>query len=228
MTEEEWERSLHRGPMLNYLQDRISERKFRLFAVACCRRQWNLFPPVPHRKVIKAAEQFADGVGTVEELGAMAEPLRRITNSTDCSPSTVQWHVARAAEYVTQPVGISTCEVALRVAACLSEAVSGRLHVYRREFDPEPDPEEYQQISLLHDIAGNPFRPEIIDSNWLTSTVVAMARRAYQSRDFSLMPILADALEDAGCDNPDILNHCRGAGSHMRGCYVIDLVLGKK
>ena len=74
---------------------------------------------------------------------------------------------------------------------------------------------------------GDPRRPVAIDSGWRTSTVLALARGMYESRDFGAMPILADALQDAGCDSDDILNHCRGPGPHVRGCWVVDLVLGK-
>jgi hypothetical protein len=85
----------------------------------------------------------------------------------------------------------------------------------------------YRQIRLLYDVAGNPFRVCNLEPAWLTSTVVAIARRAYQSRDFSALPILADALQEAGCDNEDILAHCRGPGPHVRGCWAVDLILGK-
>ncbi|MCE9566031.1 MAG: hypothetical protein K8U57_28760 [Planctomycetes bacterium] len=84
-----------------------------------------------------------------------------------------------------------------------------------------------QAVLLLRDVFGNPFRPVAFDKSWLTSTVVAIAQGMYESRDFSAMPILADALQDAGCDNDDILNHCRGSGPHVRGCWVVDHVLGK-
>ena len=84
------------------------------------------------------------------------------------------------------------------------------------------------KLVLLRDIFGNPFRPVVIDPAWRTSTVVALARQMYNSRDFSPMPILADALQDAGCDNEDILNHCRDASvPHVRGCWVVDLALGQ-
>ena len=83
-------------------------------------------------------------------------------------------------------------------------------------------------IGVFRDIFGNPFRPATLHPAWLTSTVVALARQMYESRDFGAMPILADALQDAGCDNDDILNHCRGPGPHVRGCWVVDLVLGKE
>jgi hypothetical protein len=84
------------------------------------------------------------------------------------------------------------------------------------------------QISFLRDIFGNPYRPVTFSPEWRTDTAVALARTMYETRDFSAMPILADALQDAGCCNEDILNHCRGLGPHVRGCWVVDLVLGKE
>ncbi|HEV3436425.1 MAG TPA: hypothetical protein VG122_03635 [Gemmata sp.] len=81
---------------------------------------------------------------------------------------------------------------------------------------------------LIRDIFGNPFCPITIDPSWLTSTVVSLASQMYDSRDFSAMPILADALQDAGCDNEDVLNHCRVEGVHVRGCFVVDRLLGKE
>jgi hypothetical protein len=81
---------------------------------------------------------------------------------------------------------------------------------------------------LVRDIFGNPFRPVTFSPSWRTDTAVSLARQMYESREFSAMPILADALQDAGCDNDDILNHCRDAKQvHVRGCWVVDLVLGK-
>ena len=81
---------------------------------------------------------------------------------------------------------------------------------------------------LLRDIFGNPFRPVACSPEWRTSTVLALAAQMYESRDFSAMPILADALQDAGCDNADVLDHCRGAGHHVRGCWCVDQILGKE
>ncbi|MCE9560797.1 MAG: hypothetical protein K8U57_01955 [Planctomycetes bacterium] len=87
--------------------------------------------------------------------------------------------------------------------------------------------EHHAQAALLRDIFGNPFRPVSLDPSWLTTTVLALAQQMYESRDFSTMPILADALQDAECDNAEILDHCRSGGSHVRGCWLIDLMLGK-
>jgi len=82
--------------------------------------------------------------------------------------------------------------------------------------------------TLLRDTAGNPFRPVAVEPSWLTSTVVPLAEGIYAERAFDRMPILADALEDAGSDNADILTHCRQPGEHVRGCWVVDLLTGRK
>jgi hypothetical protein len=82
--------------------------------------------------------------------------------------------------------------------------------------------------TVLRDVFGNPFRPVAFDPAWQTDIALSLARQMYESRDFSAMPILADALQDAGCDNDDVLNHCRGPGPHVRGCWAVDLVLGKE
>jgi len=84
------------------------------------------------------------------------------------------------------------------------------------------------QSVLLRDIFGNPFRPVALDPRWRNETVVALASGIYADRAFDRMPILADALEEAGCDDLEVLNHCRGPGPHVRGCWVVDLVLGKE
>jgi hypothetical protein len=90
------------------------------------------------------------------------------------------------------------------------------------------DAEKAAQCRLLRDIFCNPFRPVSMAPSRLTSSVLDLTRTMYDSRDFAAMPILADALEEAGCNNPDILAHCRGDGPHIRGCWVVDLVLGKE
>ena len=80
---------------------------------------------------------------------------------------------------------------------------------------------------LLREIFGNPFRPVALDPRWLTSDAVALARGVYADGAFDRLPILADALQDAGCDNPNILDHLRGDRGHVRGCWALDLILAK-
>ncbi len=77
----------------------------------------------------------------------------------------------------------------------------------------------------MWDIVGNPYNSVRFCSDWRTSTAIALARGMYKSRDFAAMPILADALQDAGCDNLEILDHCRNSDKHVRGCWVVDQVL---
>lgn len=88
----------------------------------------------------------------------------------------------------------------------------------------------HKQARLLRDIFGNPFRPVAVESSWLAwndGTVVKMAQGIYDDGAFDRLPVLADALEDAGCHNTDIHDHCRRPGQHVRGCWVVDLLLGK-
>ena len=93
---------------------------------------------------------------------------------------------------------------------------------------PRSPPDKEGRGSRQADIFGNPFRPVTAKPSWRTSTATALTGQMYGSRDFSPMPILADALQDAGCDNADILDHCRGPGPHVRGCWAVDLLLGKE
>jgi hypothetical protein len=88
-------------------------------------------------------------------------------------------------------------------------------------------PAEVHSAELIRDIFGNPFRPVASDPAWLSTPVVDLARTMYESRDFLAMPILGDALEEAGCSDADVLAHCRGDGPHTRGCWVVDAILKK-
>jgi hypothetical protein len=105
---------------------------------------------------------------------------------------------------------------------------SGVLLDVLREAGEDPAIEEKAQCDLIRDIFGNPFRPVTFASAWRTDSAVSIARTMYDSHDLSAMPILADAIEDAGCDSEEILGHCRGPGPHVRGCWALDLILGKE
>ncbi|MFO0824519.1 MAG: hypothetical protein U0792_15615 [Gemmataceae bacterium] len=105
-------------------------------------------------------------------------------------------------------------------AECAKGRPYGR-HLGNTGNDPE-------QAQLIREIFGNPFRPVVFAPEWRSDTALSLAKHIYETRDFAQMPILADALQDAGCDNADILSHCRDANQvHVRGCWVVDLVLGK-
>ncbi|MCI0703556.1 MAG: hypothetical protein L0241_20945 [Planctomycetia bacterium] len=116
-------------------------------------------------------------------------------------------------------------ESAARCAAIIADhAESGEGQL----FSGARDEVQYLQTEPLRDIFGNPFRSIAFNPAWRSSDVMLLARGIYDEKAFDRMPILADALQDAGCDNEDILNHCRDTNQvHVRGCWVVDLVLGK-
>src|SRR5262249_21292895 len=114
-----------------------------------------------------------------------------------------------------------------RMAIVDREGVRGGKGV-KRSVDRMMSDEQARQCDLLRDIFGNPFRPVSLNPSWLTPPVVALAEGIYADRAFDRLPILADAIQDAGCENADLLGHCRGPGPHARGCWAVDLVLGKE
>jgi len=207
MTEAEWLACTDPTPMLEFLRDKGSERKLRLFACACCRRIWHLLTDERSRKAVEAAEQFADGEIDVKTLGAA---------------HAAAWPVVTTASDPAYCPG--------QAALCAAAPQPIRLILYLILYTPVI--EGYAaNCDLLGDIFGNLFRPVTLDPAWLTwhdGLLVSMAQKMYESRDFSDMAVLADALEEAGCDNADILAHCRQPGEHVRGCWVLDLLLGKE
>jgi hypothetical protein len=165
------------------------------------------------RAAVEAAEAYADNqIKRKDLMTVRAAALRHVRNSTD-TPA------AFAASSVSHPRLATSWVAYLCRRACWSD--------YMEEQSVANEMAGEVQTVLVRDIFDNSFRSVTLDPAWRTSTAVGLARSMYQSRDFSPMPILADALEEAGCDNPDILTHCRGTSPHVRGCWVVDLVLGK-
>ncbi len=105
----------------------------------------------------------------------------------------------------------------------LFDAISESIRLYKRQSG-----DSSILAARLKDILGNPFHPININPSWLTSTVLSLANGIYNEKAIDRMQILADALKDAGCDNEDILNHCRQPGAHVRGYWVVDLLLAKQ
>jgi hypothetical protein len=201
--------------MLKFLRKRASDRKVRLFACACCRRIWKHLA-LPMRRAVDAAEGFADGVIGAPEL---QHRRMRAVNSAHFSDGNVAacW-AANARRKLNEQAPFEVVkDVAGRAARTQSSARWKRAR----------DTELRSQAELLRCLIGNPFRPVAFSPSWRTSTAVALAQQMYDSREFSALPILADALQDAGCDDEDVLQHCRGPGAHARGCWVVDGVLGK-
>jgi hypothetical protein len=214
--------------LLRYMGKRLSIRKKRLFAVACCSRIWDLIVDERSREAVRAAEKYADGLIRREDLavaclaGRAPVPVWErgyqpsiADNARSCA--------ANAARYVArdQP---ETVHIAHQVSRALAYSLglpSAREAAHQAEL-----------TSLFRDITGNPFRAvAALDSAWLTwkeGTVHKLATSIYQEKNFADLPVLADALEEAGCTNPDLLLHCREDGEHVRGCWAVDTLLGKK
>jgi hypothetical protein len=216
--------------MLTFLltHPRAAERKFRLFAVACCRAAWRLFTSKAVRAAVEAGELYADGRlsrAALRDAQRAAEQLaeRAFRKKVRASPWTlpVQGRFARqaavqvASEDPDDVLDIVTFEL---VAAKTPE---GRDRACRRG--------QLYRADLLRDLFGPlPFRPVHIDPSWRTPAVVALASAISDERRWGDLPILGDALQEAGCTDAEVLEHCRGPGPHSRGCWVCDLLLMKE
>jgi hypothetical protein len=213
MTEEEWLACRKPGHLLIHLHARPNPRKERLFACACCRHVWQLLSDPRSRRAVEVSERFADGLATIAELTAA-----RIAAKT------------ALAERGYANLDPGSC-VALAALTSV-DGKTGAAHSVRRAFGRKGDPlcliEQDYQCQVIRDIFGNPFRPVTLDPAWLTANVVGLAQSIYDERAFDRLPILADALEDAGCTNADLLAHCRSQQEHARGCWAVDLLLGKQ
>jgi len=213
LTATTWPLSVNPKSMLDDCKD--YPRKLRLFAVAGCRRMAHLMPDALFLQAIDVAERFADGKASDEERQA-ANELCKLTRRTPLYTD--------AAAAATESVDSNADEAAGSAWFWVARIESDELE------DPVWNASLARSADLLREIFYNPFETFTIDSAWLRhdgGVVLAMAKTAYEERRFDILPVLADALEDAGCDDQRILAHCRGPNGHVRGCWVLDLLLGK-
>jgi hypothetical protein len=220
--EPNWMSSADPLPLLRQAQrgGSISPRKRRLFACACCRRI-DLLLGEAAKHAVAVAERFADGQASAEEVRS----LRDLVGHDDSA-------------------AVAACEACSDWgpdAGCDGQdaAESARLartfqHTFvTADFVTEGvavlAAEQAAQVALLRDIVGDPLRVMPVDASWLSwngGTVLALAASIYEEGDFGYMPVLADALEEAGCTEAAILDHCRQREGHVRGCWLLDLILG--
>jgi hypothetical protein len=256
MTEAEWATGTHSYPLLQYLRGKVSHRKLRLFGCSCCRRLKDI-PKLPasYLKIIDKTQAFADGqlsdqaFVSVFPAGYRRPPRAALTAASVARMAILalnwpdserpRWDINEEEETVELVRGHwAPGEYAEHYTSriCLHAAHAETLALLGPGFTRRSDPERFRSVmetadvthaTLFRDIAGNPFRSVAFSPSWRTSSALGLALSMYDARDFAAMPILADALEEAGCDQPDILAHCRGPGPHVCGCWVVDLVLGK-
>jgi hypothetical protein len=215
MTEDEWFTGADFGRCVGFVRGRGTDRKKRLYACAYFRAFWDLlvsqdvYFPYEFRELnrwvpaaVAVSEAFADGAATTDQLWA--------ARAARGGPHNIALDVCRTNAHAT--LNVFAASVNILRESDLRFPVNATACVY------------------LHEVMGNPFRPVPIAPAWLTwndDTVRKLAQTVYDDRRYDLLPILADALEEAGCGNTTILAHCRGPGPHARGCWVVDLLLRK-
>ena len=219
MTEEEWVSGAWSGRLLEFtkripqLSAQVRGRKYRLAAVEMLRAFLPADSAVGVLTVLNAAEQLCAGAMSLRDARAVyaaAEFPRRIRSESN-------WRLIAAALVEADSF------VCAREIAGATQSGPGKTPAVVRGLPSFHG----VQCRIIRDVFGNPFRPVAFSPEWRTDTAVSLARGMYETRDFSAMPILADALQDAGCDSDDVLYHCRDANAaHVRGCWAVDLVLG--
>ncbi len=235
MTEAEWLKCADPQPMLEFLLGKATKRKECLFGVGCCQRVAHLFNgrtfwtlsdgkpylPQPSRFLEMTEciaekptflyfgeydQDFPDGYSDEGHASFAADAALYSLNAERAS-TYASWAASVASGGYQEHYG-------------LAEEIVTNLPGYAME--------RAAQCALLRDIFGNPFRPTTLDSSWLNPAVKALAQIIYDDRTFDQMPILANSFVKSGCADPEILNHLRGSGPHVRGCWVVDLVLGRE
>jgi hypothetical protein len=233
MTRGRWLTSTNLELLTNHLfrESKVSQRKLRLFVVASGRRVEHLLTQDASRKALDAAERFAEGLikeGTLKRYRRAAWDFCHLpAHSGDLATYTAAMSAHEAA---TSP-GFS---IFLRTPLLVARALAydaGHEHG-STEWETARQERVMEMIALLRDIVGNPFQPlPERDVAWLEASGGLAARLAnsiYEERHFTELPILADALEDAGCMEQRLLDHLRGPGPHDRGCWALDVILGKE
>jgi hypothetical protein len=217
--EREWLTSTDPQAMLAFLRNAgtLSERKARLFAAACCRRVGHLLTNEPSRFAVEVGERYADGLASFRELVTAS----RIAGSRYLAPIVAEGCPGSAlfAVFAASREAARTSTISDTSANPAYQAVKAA--------------ESVAQADLLRDVVGNPFSPTppLAASLWVIA--VALAEAAYQERELPRghldpvrLAVLADALEEGGAA-AELIGHLRGPGPHVRGCHVLDLILGK-
>jgi hypothetical protein len=222
MTESEW---LNERASAQTLLDQVvpqrsespqQRRKLRLIACGSCRLIWEGLVDPRLRRAVEVAEFVADGLGSV----AMLDKVRaEAAAAVQALPTRDHLYLGTAAGFVRHCL-----ETDARIGA--SNSLTSLLPLIGSFSEHSPDTLDIQ-CRLVRDLFGNPFHAVALLPEWRTSAVISLTQSMYVSRDFSSMPMLSDALQDAGCDIAEILDHCRSPGPHVRGCWVVDRLLGK-
>ena len=221
MPKSNWLTSDDPTKLLKLVRGKASERKHRLFAMACFGRDILFSGDQSCIQVFLVADRFADDDAPVDEI-QHAELIADAACANMTGERRFAWEAATAAVYCAS-LRSECWQWATTAAKGSATDLSHQATTKNDQTD-----ERLIRLAMIRCVYGNSFRPVVADSKWLSSTVIGIAEGIYAERAFDRLPILADALMDAGCEHPDVLDHCRSAGPHVRGCWVVDLILGKK
>lgn len=218
MTEAKWFACINPAQMLGYLRGEGSDRKFRLFGHYCCQDIRRLLDP-RDLPVLDTVERYADGLrsrSTLTRARSAATLVLEQANETDRRGAlVVKWLCHEDVRWQCSSIAAESAGLVASLQPRHLVRATRRLALQHR-------------AEILRDIFGNPFRRVTIKPEWLSPAVVALARGIYEDGSFDCLPILADALQEAGCEEEPMLSHCRGPGLHVRGCWVVDAVLAKE
>jgi hypothetical protein len=230
MTESEWQACADPNPMLQELRGRVSDRKLRLFACACSRRIFHLLTDPRSRRAVLIAERAADGLVDEKKLKAAWGDARRSINQVSRATNrNMPPGFTSTAAPAEQDAWLAAAHSAYFAAAVLANA-AGAPHG-SEQWLSNFRTERSWQADLLRDLFPRrqlPVSPAVLGTDWAGGPARDMARTLYEERRFEELPYLADALEEAGCTNADVLGHLRGPGPHACGCWVLDLLLGRE
>ncbi|MCI0460485.1 MAG: hypothetical protein L0Z62_26320 [Gemmataceae bacterium] len=216
ITGEAWASLTDPLEMLRALPPETSDRKLCLFVCECYRPVRGRLDKAD-RTLLNVLERYADSHACLDELADAWGGSQLALDPQTGEPRRYPWsrscHHALALESVDRAARLHSRDAA-------AQPWDKDLHRARR-----------RQCALLRELFGDPFRPVVVEASWLTSNGQAvrhLAREIYQRCRFQELPILADALEEAGCQDEAILTHCRAPAEHVRGCWVVDALLGKE
>ena len=243
MNSEQWDEAHDPNEMLKFLDYFAHLRKHQLFACACIERVREFVRHEELKSCLDIIRFYPDSPVSLDTIQLAQTKSDKILEEFKFGPD----HPKDFIEYYPgaaiyrffrwihdegMPVGVgSCCRTAMGRVSWINAIQMDEPNKYQTAQqikDTIEQNEALQQCNLLREIFGNPFHPVTTDPIWLTPTVTAMAQAMYEDRNFTAMPILGDALEEAGCDNEDILQHCRDMTGHVRGCWLVDLVLDKQ
>lgn len=229
MDRPEWLTCSSPWEMLQFLENRASDRKMRLVAVACCRRAERLSSDPRHRAVVDAAEHFTDGLGSESIFRDAMRPIIELWSD-----------IPDATKFIWEPSHYMTAATRhLEGGGNTKHAASFAARGLARLAGDKASPawldarraEESIQCMLIRDIFGDPFRPFRFDADWLRgpgSAAVSLAREIDEHRRFEALSLLADRLVEAECPHPEVIEHCRASSPHVHGCWVVDALLDRE